>query len=49
MGKFTEILKSFSLQETLNPKIWDNYDDPKEAKMKPKVRKALERIAEEFR
>lgn len=48
MGKFTEILKSFSLQETLNPKIWDNYDDPKEAKMKPKVRKALERIAEEF-
>jgi predicted nucleotidyltransferase len=48
MGKFTEILKSFSLQETLNPKIWDNYDDPKDAKMKPKVRKALERIAEEF-
>jgi len=48
MGKFTEILKSFSLQETLNPKIWDNYNDPKDAKMKPKVRKALERIAEEF-
>lgn len=48
MGKFTEILKSFSLQETLNPKIWDNFDDPKDAKMKPKVRKALERIAEEF-
>ena len=48
MGKFTEILKSFSLQETLNPKIWDNADDPKSAKMKPKVRKALERIAEEF-
>ena len=48
MGKFTEILKSFSLQETLNPKIWDNSDNPKSAKMKPKVRKALEKIAEEF-
>lgn len=48
MGKFTEILKSFSLQETLNPKIWENPDDPKSAKMKSKIRKALEKIAEEF-
>lgn len=48
MGKFTEILKSFSLQETLNPKIWENPDDPKSAKMKPKIRKALEKISDEF-
>ena len=48
MSNFQKILDSFSLRDTLNPKIWDNPEDPKDAKMKPNVKKALMRIAEEF-
>lgn len=48
MSNFQKILDSFSLKETLNPKVWENPDDPSKAKMKPKVRKGLLRIAEEF-
>lgn len=48
MGEFTKILKSFSLQETLNPKIWENPDDVGKSKMKSKVREALMKIAEKF-
>jgi hypothetical protein len=48
MGEFTKILKSFSLKDTLNPKIWENYDDVETSKLKPKVREALMKIAEKF-
>lgn len=48
MNKFKKILDSFSVRETLNPKIWDNPTEPDESKMKSKVRSALMRIAEEF-
>lgn len=48
MSKFQQILNSFSLKKTLNPKIWENPEDPNKATMVPKVRKALERIADEF-
>lgn len=48
MSNFSNILKSFSIKETLNPKIWENPTEPSEAKMKPKVRKALLKIAEQF-
>jgi predicted nucleotidyltransferase len=48
MGEFTKILKSFSLQDTLNPKIWENPDDVENSKMKSKVRDALMKIAEKF-
>jgi len=48
MGEFTKILKSFSLQDTLNPKIWDNPDDVETSKMKSKVKSALMKIAEKF-
>jgi hypothetical protein len=48
MNKFQQILNSFSIKKTLNPKIWENPEDPKKATMVPKVRKALERIADEF-
>ena len=48
MSNFEKILHSFSIKETLNPKVWENSDDPKKAMMIPKVRKALERIADEF-
>jgi predicted nucleotidyltransferase len=48
MSKLQQILNSFSIKETLNPKVWENPNDPKKSTMVPKVRKALERIAEEF-
>ena len=48
MSKFEKILHSFSLKDTLNPKVWENPEDPNKATMVPKVRKALMRIAEEF-
>jgi predicted nucleotidyltransferase len=48
MNKFQQILNSFSIKKTLNPKIWENPEDPTKATMVPKVRKALERIADEF-
>lgn len=48
MNKFQQILNSFSIKKNLNPKIWKNPEDPSESTMVPKVRKALERIADEF-
>lgn len=48
MNNFQKILNSFSVQETLNPKIWQNPDDPQKSKMIPKVKNALMRISEEF-
>jgi hypothetical protein len=48
MSNFEKILHSFSIKETLNPKVWENPEDPKKATMITKVRKALERIAAEF-
>lgn len=48
MSNFQQILNSFSIRKTLNPKIWENPEDPTKATMVPKVRKALERIADEF-
>lgn len=48
MSNFQKILNSFSVRDTLNPKIWENPSDPKKSTMKPKVRKGLLTIAEEF-
>lgn len=48
MSNFKKILDSFSIKETLNPKVWENPTDPDKAKMKSKVRKGLLRIAEQF-
>ena len=48
MSKFKKILDSFLLKDSLNSKIWENPQTPKESEMKPKVRKALEKISEEF-
>jgi len=48
MSNFEKILHSFYIKDTLNPKVWENSEDPKKAVMVPKVRKALERIAAEF-
>ena len=48
MNNFQKILDSFSVKETLNPKVWENPEDPNDTTMVVKVRKALMRIAEEF-
>ena len=48
MSNSQKILDSFSIKETLNPKVWENPENPDNAVIKPKVRKALMRIAEEF-
>lgn len=48
MNNSQKILKSLSIKDTLNPKVWEHPEDPKKATMVPKVRKALMRIAEEF-
>jgi predicted nucleotidyltransferase len=48
MSKLQQILNSFNVKETLNPKVWENPSEPKKSTMVPKVRVALERIAEEF-
>ena len=48
MSNFQKILDSFSIKDTLNPKIWENPKEPNETVMISKVRKALMRIAEEF-
>jgi predicted nucleotidyltransferase len=48
MSNFQKILNSFSLKDTLNPKVWTNPSEPEESVMIPKVRKALEKISENF-
>ena len=48
MNSFQKILDSFSVKDTLNPKIWENPSDPEKTVMKSKVKKALLDIAEEF-
>jgi predicted nucleotidyltransferase len=48
MSNFQKILDSFSVKETLNPKVWENPENPDKAVMIPKVRETLLRIAEKF-
>lgn len=48
MSNYKKILDSFSIKDTLNPKVWENPQDPNDATMVVKVRKALMRIAGEF-
>jgi predicted nucleotidyltransferase len=48
MNNFQKILNSFSVKESLNPKVWENPKNPDKAVMIPKVRKALMLIAEKF-
>jgi len=42
------ILKSFEVKETLNPKVWDDYKSLDNAKLKSDIRKSLLQVAEEF-
>jgi hypothetical protein len=48
MENFQNILKSFYVKDELNPKIWDNPENPSDAKMKEDIRERLLEIANEF-
>ena len=48
MENANDIINSFSLRETLNPKVWENPENAKDAKMRPKIQKALLKIAQAF-
>jgi hypothetical protein len=41
MDQINNILASFNQQDELNPKVWTNPEEPKDSKMKPKVKNAL--------
>lgn len=43
-----KIVQSFSVRDTLNPKVWDNASDPKRAIMKQTIRQRLLDIANQF-
>jgi len=42
------IIQSFVVKDTLNPKVWDNANDIKKAKIKSEIKKGLLDIAKEF-
>lgn len=48
MSDFQKILNSFSVKQTLNPKVWDLPSNPSKTTMIPKVRESLLKIADEF-
>lgn len=48
MNNFQKILSSFSVQEALNSKVWDDSSEPKKSSMKKKVRDGLLKVAEKF-
>jgi hypothetical protein len=48
MAQISTILKSFAVKDTLNPKVWENPEDGVKATLKPKVKDALIRIADDF-
>lgn len=47
MEKYSDILLSFGTKDTLNPQIWNDYDEDNPV-LKPGIRKALLNIAVEF-
>jgi hypothetical protein len=48
MKNFQKILDSFDIQDSLNPKVWDNPTEPDSSKLKTKVREGLLKISEKF-
>lgn len=48
MKNLEKILSSFEIQDSLNPKVWENPNDLNKSKLKPKIKEALEKISEEF-
>lgn len=48
MSENKKIIDSFLIRDTLNPKIWTNPSNPKDARLKENIKNALMRIAEKF-
>lgn len=48
MEQESKIISSFYTKDTLNPEIWENYDDADNSKMKEEIRDGLLNIANEF-
>lgn len=48
MSNLSKVINSFNIQDTLNPKVWDNPNNPKEAKLKKDIQERLLDIANEF-
>lgn len=48
MSNLQDILQSFKINETLNPKVWENSKDPSNAKLKKEIRDGLLDIADKF-
>lgn len=48
MENFGKILSSFNVKDELNPKIWDNPENPSDSKMKEEIRLRLIEIADKF-
>jgi hypothetical protein len=48
MNDFNSILKSFNIQDNLNPKFWKKYEKDETTKLNPEIRKRLLEIAHQF-
>jgi hypothetical protein len=48
MSNLSKVINSFTLRDTLNPKVWDNYEDINSAILKPDIRERLLEISKEF-
>ena len=48
MASTEKIINSFYLQDTFNPDLWDNANDPKKVKLKSEIRDRLLKVAKLF-
>ena len=48
MASTEKIINSFYLQDTFNPDLWDNPENPKKVSLKPEIRERLLRVANLF-
>jgi len=48
MANTEKIINSFYLQETFNPDLWDNADNPKIVSLKPEIKERLLKVANLF-
>jgi len=48
MKNSKRIIDSFRLRDTLNPKVWDNYSNTENSKLKKIIKDRLSKIADEF-
>jgi hypothetical protein len=48
MANTEKIINSFYLQDTFNPDLWDNADNPKIVSLKPEIRERLLKVANLF-